>query len=338
MAYSLPFADSQDVTGFIEMQLVSIATEQQPCSQRSNDPNEVPNIDSIDNGPTSAKQPAGVVCDPAPHADTVSSTGPDHQLDAADLAGHDRSASHTVNDTSNTERIIQSVAHEFEAYEQRSLPGESFVEALREYMPEESVLMRCIERRQTRAWLMDGKSFPTTPISLSTLGTRLGELSTQPARANDCVLVLGDINPSWAQKLLSEFPQSVHHLFLAQNMMRFDSGSVTDEAIKGLELDFLKKSPASRLAFNHDYDSLKWTISGFPPPATETKGFHVDCDIRAMMRFGFERSGTAVRRLVGLRSDSFEKDFWGDWRRTSTRLSVCQLEAQLCKDGLGRQV
>jgi hypothetical protein len=320
------------------MQPMSVSTEQQPCSQRSNDPNEVPNIDSIDNGPTSAKQPAGVVSDPTPHADAVSSTGLDHQQGAADLAGQDRSASYTVNHTSTTERIIQSVAHEFEAYEHRSLPGESFVEALREYMPEESGLMRCIKRRQTRAWLMDGKSFPTTTISLSNLGTRLGELHTQPARANDCVLVLEDINPSWAQKLLSEFPQSVHHMFLAQNMMRFDSGSVTDEAIKTLELDFRNISPASRLAFNHDDDSLEWTISGFPPSAKETKGFHMDCDVRAMMKFRFERSGTALRRVVGLRSDSFEKDFWGKWRRTSTRLSVCQLEAQLCKDCLGRQV
>jgi hypothetical protein len=177
-----------------------------------------------------------------------------------------------------------------------------FEEVLRKYIPENSFWMHCIKDRQTQAWLMDGKSPHTASNSLSDLDSRLEGLRADRPLTTSRVLVLEDINPKWAQKLLSKSPHSVHPSFLAQNMMRFDSCSVTDKAIKELELNFGKTSPASGLTFGHDDGRLEWTISGFPPPATEVKGFHMDFDVRAMMKFGFERSGTALRRIVGLRS------------------------------------
>jgi hypothetical protein len=159
--------------------------------------------------------------------------------------------------------------------------------------------------------------------------TYLTNLRTSQPLSDCSVLIVEDIKPDLAELLLSEFPETVNQEFFMNNMVRFDSCSVTDESIKRLRHTMSARHHGPQLEDNPADGNVK--LSNIPPLSPYLNGFHLDYNIRPTISY---KSLSTLRTLEGLRSDHFEKNLSDFWRRTSTRLSVCQLENQLCKNRL----
>jgi hypothetical protein len=204
-----------------------------------------------------------------------------------------------------------------------------FTNALHEFVPPNSPLMESIDRRKTRAWIKERDSWDSTAIDLATVTTHLKDLRTSQPLSDCSVLIVEDIKPDLAELLLSEFPETVNQQFFMNNMVRFDSCSVTDESVERLRHTMWARRHGPQLESDPADGNVK--LFNIPPISPYLNGFHLDYNIRPTISY---KSLSTFRTLEGLRPDHFEKNLSDFWRRTSTRLSVCQLENQLCKNRL----
>jgi hypothetical protein len=204
---------------------------------------------------------------------------------------------------------------------------ESFAETLKTYIPEDSVLMQSIRERKTSAVFINEQN-PDGFENGRSIAYLLSKMRVSSERG-DSALIIQDIDQFWAQRLLYEFPKSVHRAFLAHHMIRLDSFSGTDRTIERLEEDMTRNRQGAKLE-SRLFNCHKSVEFVFPAPSLDTNGCHLDCLFQTI-----EESGNAVPLHVpfsnGPRKDLFEKDQFNIWRRTSTRLSWCRLREHFCK-------
>lgn len=204
---------------------------------------------------------------------------------------------------------------------------ESFAETLKTYIPDDSVLMHSIKAREPSAVFINEQN-PNGFENGRSIAYLLGKMRDS-SESGDSALIIQDIDQFWAQRLLSEFPASVHPAFLAHHMIRLDDFSATHRTIEQLKEDMARKCPGADLE-SRLFNCHKSVEFVFPAPSPDMNGCHLDCHFQTI-----ENSGDAVPLHVpfsnGPRKDLFEIDQFGVWRRTSTRVSWCQLKENFCK-------
>jgi hypothetical protein len=204
---------------------------------------------------------------------------------------------------------------------------EPFAETLKTYIPEDSVLMQSITRRKPSAVFMNEQN-PHGFENGRSIAYLLDKMRVS-SQTGGSALIIQDVDQFWAQRLLLEFPRSVHRAFLAHHMIRLDSFSATDQTLEKLEEDITRNHQGAKLE-THLFNRHKSVEFVFPTPSTDISGCHLDCLFQ-----NIEESGNAVPLHVpfsdGPRKDLFEKDQFDVWRRTSTRLSWCRLKEHFCK-------
>lgn len=204
---------------------------------------------------------------------------------------------------------------------------ESFAKTLKTYIPDDSVLMHSIKAREPSAVFINEQT-PNGFENGRSIAHLLGKMRDS-SESGDSALIIQDIDQFWAQRLLFEFPASVHPAFLAHHMIRLDDFSATDRTIERLKEDMARKCPGADLE-SRLFNCHKSVEFVFPEPSPDMNGCHLDCLFQTI-----DDSGDAVPLHVpfsnGPRKDLFEMDQFGVWRRTSTRVSWCQLKDNFCK-------
>ena len=151
---------------------------------------------------------------------------------------------------------------------------ESFSETLRTYIPEDSILMQSITSRKTSAVFMNEQN-PNGFENGRSIAYLLSKMRVS-SETGGSALIIQDIDQFWAQRLLKEFPESVHRAFLAHHMIRLDSFSATDRTIERLEEDMIRNRHGAKLEsrlFNR-HKSVEFV---FPTPSLDINGCHLDC-------------------------------------------------------------
>lgn len=209
---------------------------------------------------------------------------------------------------------------------------ESFRTTLQRQLPTDSPLMSSITARRSLNVFIGADR----PQGLH-LHPRWGTEYANDLPKGGSALIIQDINITWADRLLTEFPRALSHGFFAKHMVRLDSHSISGKTAYEAATDLehlraslqrhctdiiLHPSPVSDDWLTVDLSSDLW--------AYDRIGHHIDCDLVSLTKRALHldyRAPDRTRRLVFERHVS--KD--NSWRSISTRISWCQLKRDLCK-------
>jgi hypothetical protein len=140
-------------------------------------------------------------------------------------------------------------------------------------------------------------------------------------------LIIQDVNEDWAHSLCSAFPKTAHSAFLAEHMIRIDSKIANDEVLEQLSNEMVENNPDTKLSYEV-MGCRKTTELWLLSRPLEPVGSHVDVLIETSES---KSCPSDMPFSHGPRRDVFEKSPTNHWRRTSTRLSWCQLDENLCR-------
>ena len=234
----------------------------------------------------------------------------------------------TQADTDDGENpIISDDSEENKMGQEHKCVDKSFTDELSAYVPKESVLMQSVRDRKPQGLFVTERY----PVGCKIRGLENDILTDLLADSNASTggsLIIQDINNEWAEILRSKFPESVHTTFLAEHMIRLDGNSITEASLSQLGKDIGNICPDARLRAEKLSDECLAIDIGFPLRFPEHQGLHIDFVFettrleRVPMEYSFKGS---TRRTV------YEKDASENWRRTSQRMSWCQLGEQFCK-------
>lgn len=222
----------------------------------------------------------------------------------------------------------------------------TLAEILKRYIPEDSVLMHSIKRRNSTAWIKsdrtDRRILPAwfDDTKLKSLIDRTRQADSLGGRPSYTVLVIEDIDLKWSKRLTEWFP-SLDQAFLAQHMLRLDDPQTYDallelnESLSRLHQD----STATRRHYVRLY--LEMQSVCLPLAPKDVTCFHID-DVYFGNQPGSivpswvdelesEFSTTSLGSITNeYRENCFKKDDNGQLRKISVRLSCCQLDDRLC--------
>ena len=225
----------------------------------------------------------------------------------------------------------------------------SLVDTIKSCIPEDSALMRSIKARKPNALLVNEKHPDGLRWNLSTLDSDLKNLHENPPRSGGSALIIQDIDQGWGQTLISRYPRQACPGFLAKHMIRLDSRSAVEEAVK------IPTSTWRAVQQGRFVDTEELLLRGLTSSLSEdTNGFHVDCDFSSVIKstpgwstthvvsrtvtetsfsVGIEALGVGVRWTGGRDHEETTEEIRLPkiWKRSRTRLSCCQLEEHLCE-------
>lgn len=254
----------------------------------------------------------------------------------------------TPNEQAYTEEIekqdecaagVQSTTDSSTLYEEILVPNRSednatglhatarpFSDEIHGYIPKDSALMRSISRRRPIALLIDESVVKDETSALDSL---IGDLRDISSSKSACAaLIIEDINPDWAQALQAEYPDFLSSKFLVEHMAQLDSSLATKEAIEELKIDIKRCCPRTKLTAS-DVEGpreVKKTELEFFDQSPAINGNHIDMLI---VDIAHGHIPSNARCSEEARQDIFERTVGGSWRKISTRISWCKLDANI---------
>jgi hypothetical protein len=203
----------------------------------------------------------------------------------------------------------------------------SFADNLDEIIPKDSLLRRSITERKPSGLLIN-ELYPSGCNTNQLDSVFLEEVRADSVPSGGTALIIQDVNQDWANSLCSAFPRITHSSFLAEHMIRIDSAIANDEVLERLSNEMVENNPDTKLDYGV-MGSCKTTEFRFPSRPMGTNGFHIDVLIETREA---KSCPSDMPFSHGPRRDVFEKSTTNHWRRTSTRLSWCQLDENLCRN------
>jgi hypothetical protein len=203
----------------------------------------------------------------------------------------------------------------------------SFADDLDEFVPKDSLLRRSITKRKPSGLLIN-ELYPSGCNITQLDSVFLEEVRADSVPSGGTALIIEDVNQDWADSLCSAFPNTAHSAFLAEHMIRIDSAMANDDVLERLSNEMVEYNPDTKLDYGV-MGSCKTTEFRFPSRPMETNEFHIDVLIETSEA---KSCPSDMPFSHGPRRDVFEKSITNHWRRTSTRLSWCQLDENLCRN------